>query len=97
MSILHILIIHFLNWNNFSIINLGKEGSSKVSSLFTRSKGNALSSLFSIISTLACFQEKVDYGALIQELGGEYIDQDYFTTKCTHLVVGNVLSLQQCM
>ena len=34
------------------------------------------------------FQEKVDYGALIQELGGEYIDQDYFTSKCTHLVVG---------
>lgn len=33
-------------------------------------------------------QEKVDYGALIQDLGGEYIDQDYFTTKCTHLVVG---------
>lgn len=35
-----------------------------------------------------CPQEKIDYGALIQELGGEYIDQDYFTTKCTHLVVG---------
>ena len=33
-------------------------------------------------------QEKVDYGALVQELGGEYIDLDYFTTKCTHLVVG---------
>ena len=30
----------------------------------------------------------MDYGSLIQELGGEYIDQDYFTTKCTHLVVG---------
>ena len=34
------------------------------------------------------FQEKVDYGALIQELGGEYIDLDYFTTECSHLVVG---------
>lgn len=33
-------------------------------------------------------QEKIDYGALIQELGGEYIDQDYFTPKCSHLVVG---------
>ena len=30
----------------------------------------------------------MDYGALIQELGGEYIDVEYFTTKCTHLVVG---------
>ena len=35
-------------------------------------------------------QEKIDYGALIQELGGEYIDQDYFTPKCTHLVVGEL-------
>ena len=33
----------------------------------------------------------MDYGALIQELGGEYIDQDYFTSKCTHLVVGKTL------
>lgn len=30
----------------------------------------------------------MDYGALVQELGGEYIDLDYFTTACTHLVVG---------
>lgn len=30
----------------------------------------------------------MDYGALIQELGGEYIDLDYFTTSCTHIVVG---------
>ena len=30
----------------------------------------------------------MDYGALIQDLGGEYIDLDYFTTRCTHLVVG---------
>ena len=37
---------------------------------------------------LCVCQEKIDYGALIQELGGVYIDQDYFTTKCTHLVVG---------
>lgn len=38
--------------------------------------------------TPSSLQEKVDYGALIQELGGEYIELDYFTTKCTHLVVG---------
>lgn len=30
----------------------------------------------------------MDYGALVQELGGEYIDLDYFTIACTHLVVG---------
>ncbi len=41
-----------------------------------------------ILPWLYATQEKIDYGALIQELGGEYIDQDYFTTKCTHLVVG---------
>ncbi|XP_064393637.1 DNA topoisomerase 2-binding protein 1-A-like isoform X3 [Halichondria panicea] len=33
-------------------------------------------------------REKLDYGALIQDLGGDYIDQDYFSPKCTHLVVG---------
>ena len=35
----------------------------------------------------------MDYGALIQELGGEYIDLDYFTPSCTHLVVGESFSL----
>ena len=29
----------------------------------------------------------------MQELGGEHIDLDYFTTKCTHLVVGEHCSL----
>lgn len=33
-------------------------------------------------------QEKADYGALIQDLGGEYCESDHFTSKCTHLVVG---------
>ena len=34
----------------------------------------------------------MDYGALIQELGGEYIELDYFTIKCTHLVVGELVN-----
>jgi hypothetical protein len=33
-------------------------------------------------------REKLDYGALIQELGGEYIEVEYYTNACTHLVVG---------
>ena len=41
---------------------------------------------------LLLLQEKVDYGAMIQELGGEYIDLDYFTTSCTHLVAGGSAS-----
>ena len=30
----------------------------------------------------------MDYAALVQELGGECIDLDYYTNSCTHLVVG---------
>lgn len=41
---------------------------------------------------IVILQEKIDYGALIQDLGGEYIDQDYFTTRSTHLIVGELCS-----
>ena len=34
----------------------------------------------------------MDYGALIQELGGEYVELDYFTIKCTHLIVGELVN-----
>ena len=40
--------------------------------------------------TINITQEKTDYGALIQELHGEYMDVDYFTASCTHLVVGEL-------
>ncbi|CAI8009256.1 DNA topoisomerase 2-binding protein 1-A [Geodia barretti] len=33
-------------------------------------------------------REKLDYGALIQELGGEYIEVEYYTNACTHLIIG---------
>ena len=38
-------------------------------------------------STLG-LKEKADYGALIHELGGVYIDSDHYSNHCTHLVVG---------
>ena len=34
--------------------------------------------------------EKVDYGALIEKLGGEVKDAQYFDPSCTHIVVGKL-------
>jgi topoisomerase (DNA) II binding protein 1 len=33
-------------------------------------------------------QEKMDYSALIEELGGQVFDTQYFKTDCSHVVVG---------
>lgn len=33
-------------------------------------------------------EERVEYGALIEELGGKMLDKQHFDTSCTHLVVG---------
>ena len=33
-------------------------------------------------------QEKVDYSALIEQLGGQVFDTVYFNLECTHVVVG---------
>ncbi len=35
--------------------------------------------------------EKVDYGALIETLGGEVKNAQYFDPSCTHIVVGKAL------
>ena len=43
------------------------------------------------LCVLGVLQEKMDYGALIHELGGEYIELDYYTNHCTHLVTGECL------
>ncbi|XP_038058613.1 DNA topoisomerase 2-binding protein 1-like isoform X1 [Patiria miniata] len=34
-------------------------------------------------------EEKIDYSALVEQLGGEVKDEMYFDPSCTHLVVGN--------
>ena len=34
------------------------------------------------------FQERVDYGALIEQLGGRLLDTQNFDQSCTHLIVG---------
>ena len=33
-------------------------------------------------------QEKIDYSALIEQLGGQVFDTVYFNPDCTHVVVG---------
>ena len=33
-------------------------------------------------------QEKIDYSALIEQLGGQVFDTVYFNPECTHVVVG---------
>ena len=33
-------------------------------------------------------QEKIDYSALIEQLGGEVKDAQYFDATCTHIIVG---------
>ena len=43
---------------------------------------------FDSLVLIAAVQEKADYGALIQELGGVYLESDHFIPDCTHLVVG---------
>lgn len=32
--------------------------------------------------------EKIDYSALIEELGGEVKDAQYFDASCSHIIVG---------
>ena len=34
-------------------------------------------------------QEKIDYSALVEHLGGKVFDAQHFTPQCTHVVVGN--------
>ncbi|PIK57371.1 putative DNA topoisomerase 2-binding protein 1 [Apostichopus japonicus] len=34
-------------------------------------------------------QERIDYGALIEQLGGEVADKTYYDKSCTHMIVGN--------
>lgn len=31
--------------------------------------------------------DKIKYGAIIEELGGTFLDNQYFNTQCTHVVV----------
>lgn len=33
-------------------------------------------------------QERLEYGALVEKLGGQVLDRQHFDTECTHLVVG---------
>lgn len=35
-----------------------------------------------------CLQEKTDYIVLIEKLGGKVYDTMFFSTSCTHLIVG---------
>nr|XP_026696149.1 DNA topoisomerase 2-binding protein 1-like isoform X2 [Ciona intestinalis] len=39
-----------------------------------------------LISSVAP-DKKVEYAAIIQDLGGKYLDRDYFDPECTHLIV----------
>ena len=32
-------------------------------------------------------QEKITYGAVVEKLGGEFLEVQYFTTQCTHVIV----------
>ena len=32
-------------------------------------------------------QEKIEYGAVVEELGGTVYDVQYFNTQCTHVIV----------
>ena len=43
-------------------------------------------------------QERTDYSALIEQLGGEVLDAAHFDTKCTHLIVGkaDIWLLRNC-
>ena len=38
-------------------------------------------------------QEKIDYGALIEELGGQVFDNQYFSPECCHIIVGQLTRL----
>lgn len=35
------------------------------------------------------FQERDDYGVLVESLGGKMLDGQNFDPTCTHLVIGN--------
>ncbi len=37
-------------------------------------------------------QERDDYAALVEALGGETMDSQHFNCRCTHLVAGNIAS-----
>lgn len=38
-------------------------------------------------------QEKIDYGALIEDLGGQVFDNQYFSPECCHIIVGQLSRL----
>ena len=40
-----------------------------------------------IIGSLNSLQEKDDYGALIEQLGGKLLEAQMFDCRCTHLVI----------
>lgn len=42
-------------------------------------------------------QEKIDYGALIEELGGELFDNKYFNPVCCHIIVGQINRNEKCL
>lgn len=50
--------------------------------------GNGL--LVSMISREYYLQEKIDYAAIVENLGGVFYDTQYFTQACTHVVVGKI-------